>query len=108
MAASDEPMHGIGDLALALGGSEDSFTGKLLLLIAKADPDNRERLRMGFPRAVRAWETWMASSPALTAAELLIVIDGPMEDGSDLPDWERALLVQEWSDLDTEGDSGDQ
>lgn len=72
-------MHGIGDLALALGGSEDSFTGKLLQLIAKADPDNRERLRLGFPRIVRGWEIWMATSPTPTAAELLDVLDQMLE-----------------------------
>lgn len=59
-----------GHLALALGGSEDSFTGKLLLLIAKADPSNRARLRMGFPRQVAAWETWVHADGHMTAGEL--------------------------------------
>ncbi len=67
---STEPMHGIGDLASALGGSEDSFTGCLLKLIAKADPDNRERLRLAYPRVVRAWEVWMTMRPTPTADEL--------------------------------------
>lgn len=93
-----EPLHGLGDLALALGGSEDSFTGKLLQLIAKADPSNRDRLRLGFPRVVRAWELWMATSPTPTASDLLAALDrtgfvdprlysyGPVTDPPH-PDW---------------------
>lgn len=80
-ALPEEPMHGIGDLARALGGSEDSFTGQLLKLVAKADPDNRERLRIAFPRAVRAWELWMATSPTPTAGELLAALDRPARGG---------------------------
>lgn len=59
---STEPMSGLGDLALFLGGSEDSFTGKLLQLIVKADPYNRERLRLAFPHVVRTWEVWMGTT----------------------------------------------
>lgn len=77
MPDQDEPMHGIGDLALALGGSEDSFTGRLLQLIAKADPQNRERLRLGYPRIVRAWELWMSTTPTPTSGELLFALDQP-------------------------------
>lgn len=50
-------------LCLFLDGSTDSFTGKLLELIAKADPGNRARLRAEFPRHVAAWETWIALAP---------------------------------------------
>lgn len=67
----DHPLDGIGDLALLLGGSETSFTGQLLLLIAKADPGNRARLAVAFPRAVRAWELWQATSPTPIAVQLL-------------------------------------
>jgi hypothetical protein len=66
----DMKLDTYGDLALALGGSADSFTGQLLLLIAKADPGNRFRLRAGFPRHVAAWEFWMASGGHMTAGQL--------------------------------------
>ena len=35
------------------------FTSQLLRLIDKADRLNREKLRMGFPAEVAAWERWM-------------------------------------------------
>jgi hypothetical protein len=66
----DEQIVTRGQLALFLGGSEDSFTGLLLLLIGKADPVNRARLREAFPREVKAWNTWQATESAPTAAEL--------------------------------------
>jgi len=66
----DHPLATYADLALALGGSEDSFTGDLLRLIAKADPRNRARLRAGFPLQVAAWEIWMGAAPHITAGEL--------------------------------------
>jgi hypothetical protein len=40
---------------------ETNFTAKLFALLVKADPDNRERIRAGFPNEVAWWETWMAS-----------------------------------------------
>lgn len=54
------PVATTGELALFLGGSEDSFTGLLLALIAKADPGNRSRLSMAFPVEVAAWYAWGA------------------------------------------------
>ena len=65
-------MWGTGDLALFLGGSVDSFTGKLLELVAKAQatPENYSRLKSAFPREVRAWETWNSMSPCPTFREL--------------------------------------
>lgn len=68
----DFQMFDLGDLALFLGGSETSFTGKLLVLITKAQstPGNYSRLKFAFPREVRAWETWMSMSPAPTLREL--------------------------------------
>jgi hypothetical protein len=36
----------------------DWFSAQLLRLIAKADDDNRERIRMGFPEHVALWEAW--------------------------------------------------
>lgn len=55
---SDEPMSGLGDLALFLGGGETSFVGQLLQLVQKADPDNLSRLALGYPEVVRAWQVW--------------------------------------------------
>jgi hypothetical protein len=75
LPGSTEPMHGLGDLALFFGGSETSFTGKLLELIAKADRGNLDRLRVAFPVEVRAWEVWMHTSPTPTADELQAVLD---------------------------------
>lgn len=38
--------------------SIDSFYGKVLLLVAHADPANRGALRQAFPVIVEAWEAW--------------------------------------------------
>lgn len=59
---ADKQLWGTGDLALFLGGSEDSFTGDLVHLIAKADPGNRIRLQEAFPAEVDAYQTWMSLS----------------------------------------------
>jgi hypothetical protein len=65
----DIPISEPGQLAEFLGGSATSFTGMLLTLIAKADPQNMMRLELAFPRQVAAWHTWMAmASP--TPAQL--------------------------------------
>jgi hypothetical protein len=74
-AFSDLELHGIGDLALVLGGDETSFTGDLLRLIAKADLENRQRLRLAFPRQVHAWETWMSMRPTPTGEQLLAALE---------------------------------
>lgn len=42
-------------------GTGDWFTVKLLALIAKADGQNRERIRLGFPQEVEAYERWYSS-----------------------------------------------
>jgi hypothetical protein len=65
----------LGDLALFLRGSDDSFTGDLLRLIAKADPGNRSCLRNAFPEAVAAYQAWQSCTETPTAAELRSVID---------------------------------
>lgn len=73
----DTRLSASGDLARLLGGSPDSFTGRLLELAAHADPGNKHRLRTAFPRELRAWEIWMQTEPAPTAgamAELLRVL----------------------------------
>lgn len=59
-----------GQLAVFLGGTEDSFTGLLLVLIAKADPINKARLRSAFPEVVRAYDTWMSFDTAPTWDQL--------------------------------------
>ena len=76
-ALADRQMFGTGDLALFLGGSEDSFTGLLLVLITKAQatPANYSRLKLAFPREVLAWETWNSMSPVPTFAELKAALD---------------------------------
>ena len=68
----DRQMWGTGDLAVFLGGSEDSFTGLLLVLITKAQatPANMSRLELAFPREVTAWRTWQSMSPCPTFREL--------------------------------------
>lgn len=51
------------DLCLFMGGDSTSFTGDLLRLIGKADPDNLKRLEAGYPRHVRAYVLWRACAP---------------------------------------------
>ena len=45
----------------AMGSHGDWFTSHLLRLIRKADPQNRELIRLGFPDHVAAYERWQAS-----------------------------------------------
>lgn len=72
---ADHPLPDLGDLALALGGEMTSFTGRLLELLYKADPENRDRLRIAFPREVRAWELWLEHAPEITAGQLKDLVD---------------------------------
>jgi hypothetical protein len=72
----DWPVPTLGALAVPLGGSWDSFTGQLLLLIQKADVGNRARLACAFPREVVAVEVWTAIGPA-TWGEIRTLVDGP-------------------------------
>ena len=39
-------------------GTQTNFTSQLLRLVLKADSDNREKLRLGFPAAVAAVERY--------------------------------------------------
>ena len=66
----DLPMPTLGQLALFLGGSDDSFTGDLLRLMGKADPGNRARLARAFPREDQALRAWMSTEPAPTFGQL--------------------------------------
>jgi hypothetical protein len=69
-ALGDRLVDHTAELSALLGGSADSFTGKLLELIAKADPENRGRLKVAFPRIVLAWEQWQSCSPTPTFAQM--------------------------------------
>lgn len=82
----DRQMYDTDALARFLGGSEDSFTGMLLVLMQKADPGNLARLRLAFPREVRAWETWNAMSPCPTYRELReALVDAEMREAGLTP-----------------------
>lgn len=76
--ASEQPLADWSDLVLVLGGDAEmrSFTNELLRLAQKADPVNRHRLRIAFPREVRAWELWMELAPEVNASQLKQMIDG--------------------------------
>lgn len=67
----NRPAMLLGDVALALGGSDDSWTGDLLRLVAKADPERRDLLRLAFPREVDLWLIWQSLEPAPTCGQLL-------------------------------------
>jgi len=56
MPLSEFDKRHLGDL---IAGHGDWFTAKLLRLIAKADHENREKLRLGFPEEVAAYERWL-------------------------------------------------
>lgn len=73
----DRPILSTGQLALFLGGSEDSFTGLLLTLISKAQAtaENRSRLEMAFPYETAAWRMWQSMDPAPTFRELREALD---------------------------------
>jgi hypothetical protein len=52
---SEHDRKNIGGL---IAGRGDWFSARLLRLIAKADRTNLERLRLGFPEHVAAFEAW--------------------------------------------------
>jgi hypothetical protein len=96
---ADRRMYGTGDLAVFLGGSEDSFTGLLIVLMQKADPGNLARLTLAFPREVAAWMVWNAMSPVPTFSELRAALEAHAELYRDeAPEaWEMANLTAEWA-----------
>ncbi len=61
--SGDEEIGDLAKLALFLGGEGTSFTGDLLRLIGKADPENLNRLALAYPRHVRAFLMWRACAP---------------------------------------------
>ncbi|MCK9921621.1 hypothetical protein MXD61_06910 [Frankia sp. AgPm24] len=56
----DHPLDGLGDLALALGGAPDSWTGDALLLIARSDAPHRRELSTGIAWLVTAYLLWQS------------------------------------------------
>lgn len=50
--------HDIDHIQEILHGHGDWFSAHLVRLIAKADPLNRERLRVAFPAEVAEFEKW--------------------------------------------------
>ena len=40
----------------------DWFTARLLRLLCVCDPERRERIRLGFPEEVAAWEAYQRSN----------------------------------------------
>jgi len=96
----DRRMHGTGDLAVFLGGSEDSFTGLLVVLMQKADPGNLARLTLAFPREVAAWMVWNAMSPVPTFSRLRSALEshaGLYTDETPSGTGEMANLTAEWA-----------
>jgi hypothetical protein len=87
----DRELYGTGDLARFLGGSEDSFTGLLLVLLQKADPGNVARIRMGFPDVVKAWEAWNAMSPCPTPRQLREALTDAV-----IRDTRRIVVAGDW------------
>jgi hypothetical protein len=71
-AWDDRTVDATGDLAELLGGSEHSFIGEVLVLIAKAQstPGHLARLESAFPFEARAYRTWMAMEVPPTFREL--------------------------------------
>lgn len=49
------------NMADILAGNGDWFTAELLRLIAKADFENKAKIRLGFPEVVQAYDAWMES-----------------------------------------------
>lgn len=76
------PVDSWDELCLFLKGSPSSFTGMLLTLLAKSEPENQARLRRAFPRHVAAWEIWVVRAPELTYGELEEALAGRgLDDG---------------------------
>jgi len=59
------------DMEIMLNGDDHqtNFTTKLLKLIFKADQSNREKLRLGFPEAIRAVEHYQRTGEIIEVGE---------------------------------------
>ena len=59
------------DMEIMLNGDDHqtNFGTKLLKLIFKADESNKEKLRLGFPQAVRAVEHYQRTGEILEVGE---------------------------------------
>ena len=55
----------------AMRSHGDWFTSHLLRLIAKADTQNRELIRLGFPDTVAAYERWQSADGEWVKADQL-------------------------------------
>ncbi|MCK9928789.1 hypothetical protein MXD62_16665 [Frankia sp. Mgl5] len=70
--STDHPLDGIGDVALALGGSLTSWTADLLRLLAKSDMERLAVLAAAVPWHAHAYLWWRRPRPTTpTAGELL-------------------------------------
>lgn len=78
---SDYDREHVRDLLMGHG---DWFTAQLLRLIAKADPENRVRLRHAFPEEVQLYEDYMGSIDA--RREELLQKEWTAEEWEALPD----------------------
>ena len=59
------------DMEIMLNGDDHqtNFTTQLLKLIFKADQSNKEKLRLGFPQAVRAVEHYQRTGEIIEVGE---------------------------------------
>ena len=59
------------DMEIMLNGDDHqtNFTTQLLKLIFKADQSNKEKLRLGFPQAVRAVEHYQRTGEIIEIGE---------------------------------------
>ena len=59
------------DMEIMLNGDDHqtNFTTKLLKLIFKADNQNKEKLRLGFPQAVRVVEHYQKTGEIIEVGE---------------------------------------
>jgi hypothetical protein len=72
----DRTVRAVGDLALLLGGSDDSWTGDFLRLYAKSDPDNKALLARARPFYCAAWELWQVPTEGdNTYADMAVTLD---------------------------------
>jgi hypothetical protein len=55
--------YDIDNVESILRGDGDWFSAQLIRMCAKADAQNLERLRLGFPRHVALWEAWYYKRP---------------------------------------------
>lgn len=57
------------EMKQAMSGKGTWFTSHLLRLIAKADPYNKAKIKLGFPEHVDAYERWMTDKDEFAEVE---------------------------------------